>query len=70
MDGPVTQVIYLVIPSSEDLGGNGDAGRLWNKAQDMIERSPGFQRLYWGRRLEEPENVQLHIGKKGTKPQN
>ncbi|KAI1340180.1 hypothetical protein F5Y15DRAFT_379881 [Xylariaceae sp. FL0016] len=60
---PVTQIIYLVIPPSEDLGGNAEAGNAWSKAQDLIERSPGFLRLYWGRRLEEPENVQLHIVK-------
>ncbi|KAI1812612.1 hypothetical protein GGS20DRAFT_525578 [Poronia punctata] len=64
MDPPVTQIIYLVIPPSSDLSGNGDAGRLWTKAQDIIEQSAGFQRLYWGRRLEEPENVQLHIVRK------
>ncbi|KAI8624981.1 hypothetical protein F5Y19DRAFT_480034 [Xylariaceae sp. FL1651] len=60
----VTQVIYLVIPPSEDLGGQANAGRSWAKAQDTIERSAGFLRLYWGRRLEEPDNVQLHIVRK------
>ncbi|KAI1495629.1 hypothetical protein F5X99DRAFT_402894 [Biscogniauxia marginata] len=62
---PATQIIYLVIPTTHSIGDlDTEAGRLWSKAQDIVERSAGFQRLYWGRGFEEPENVQLHIAKK------
>jgi hypothetical protein len=30
---------------------------------DLIEKSEGFQRLYWGRCLEKPGDVQLHVGR-------
>lgn len=58
----VTQLIYLTIPQDRDLK-NADSyhGRLWASALDIIENSPGFHRLYWGRSLEKPVNVQLHI---------
>jgi hypothetical protein len=60
---PVTQIIYLdVDPSLELDDTSSEAGRTWSTILDEIETSPGFQRLYWGRRLELPEKVQLHIG--------
>lgn len=59
----VTQIIYLIIPPTYELGSeNSDVGKQWSAALDLFQQSPGFQRLYWGRRLEEPEKVQLHIG--------
>lgn len=58
-----TQIFYLVIPPHEKLGNKtSKAGQQWSHVLDVLETSPGYQRLYWGRRLEEPENVQLHVG--------
>ncbi|KAK7995229.1 hypothetical protein PG990_014002 [Apiospora arundinis] len=61
---PITQVLYIDVPASSDLGNSSaEPGRVWAKLLDNIAGSPGFVRLYWGRRLEEPEKVQLHIVK-------
>ena len=60
---PITQILYVDIAASSDLGNTSlNPGRRWAKLLDIIAGSPGFIRLYWGRRLEEPEKVQLHIG--------
>lgn len=60
---PITQILYVDIPPSSDLGNiSTELGQIWAKLLDSIASSPGFVRLYWGRRLEEPEKVQLHIG--------
>jgi hypothetical protein len=62
--GASTQIIYLNIPKEKNIS---DAeswhGKLWSAALDLIEKSEGFQRLYWGRCLEKPGDVQLHVGR-------
>lgn len=66
---PITQVLYVDVPASSDLGNSSaEPGRVWAKLLDNIAGSPGFVRLYWGRRLEEPEKVQLHIGMRAFSP--
>ncbi|KAK8029828.1 hypothetical protein PG993_011119 [Apiospora rasikravindrae] len=63
-DTPITQVLYVDIPPSSDLADKStEPGLKWAKLLNTIACSPGFVRLYWGRRLEEPEKVQLHIVK-------
>lgn len=58
-----TQIFYLEIDADKQLEDrNAEAGRLWASSLDLLETAQGFQRLYWGRRLEEPHKVQLHIG--------
>ncbi|KAK8063598.1 hypothetical protein PG996_008250 [Apiospora saccharicola] len=60
---PITQVFYVNIPPSLDLGDiSAEPGQIWTKLLDIIASSAGFVRLYWGRWLEEPEKVQLHVG--------
>jgi hypothetical protein len=61
---PITQILYLRIPPEKDLKESTGQyyGKLWAKALDVIEKSEGFQRVYWGRSLEQPENVQIHVG--------
>lgn len=60
----ITQIIYLRIPPDKPLNQDpsGYYGKLWSSALDVIEKSEGFQRVYWGRSLEVPENVQIHTG--------
>lgn len=59
----VTQIIYLSISPDQQLDHSSThAGGQWAKALDIVTECPGFKKLYWGRRLEEPEKVQLHIG--------
>ena len=62
---PITQILYLSIPPDRDLKGV-VYGLLWTSALDLIEQSDGLQRLYWGRSLEQPENVQLHVGRSSS----
>lgn len=58
-----TEIIYLNIDPEKNLGDRStEAGQRWAASLDLIETVDGFRRLYWGRRLEEPEKVQLHIG--------
>ena len=61
---PVTQIIYLNVSRDKTLSEDQSDyyGRLWVSALDVIERSEGFQRVYWGRSLERPEDVQVHVG--------
>ena len=60
----VTQIIHLSIPPDRYLkDASSYHGSLWSSMLDLIEQSEGFQRLYWGRSLERPEDVQLHIGR-------
>lgn len=59
----VTQIIYLDIPPDQHLDELGtQAGNQWSEALDLVSKEPGYEKLYWGRRLEQPEKVQLHIG--------
>lgn len=61
--GLITQIMYLDISPDQCLDQKTtDAGRRWSQALDAITPSPGLVKLYWGRRLEEPEKVQLHLG--------
>jgi len=60
----ITQIIYLSIPADKTLNdAQSYCGGLWTTALDLIESSEGFRRLYWGRCLEQPEDVQLHVGR-------
>ncbi|KAL2822868.1 hypothetical protein BJX63DRAFT_644 [Aspergillus granulosus] len=60
--GVPTQIITLSLkesitietPSSPD-------GKLWGRALDLLESSTGFRKLYWGRHVEEPGKVQVHV---------
>lgn len=59
----VTQIVYLVISADKDLKDKAtETGTIWLQALDTIEGSAGYQRLYWGRSVEQPEKVQLHVG--------
>lgn len=58
-----TQIIYLNVSPDQKLDQKQtNAGTQWSKALDLITAFKGLLRLYWGRRLEEPEKVQLHLG--------
>lgn len=38
-------------------------GRVWWRAIKILQQSPGFVRVYFGRRVEIPDTVHLHVGK-------
>lgn len=37
-------------------------GQIWAGALDILEGSTGFQRMYWGRHVEDKGRTQLHVG--------
>ena len=62
--GSVTQIVYLSIPPDKNLKDTDSYhGRLWSAVLDTVEQSEGFEKLYWVRSLEQPEKVQLHVGR-------
>jgi hypothetical protein len=57
-----TQMIILPIDKSFDTNDTKlDSRQHWASVIAIFKQSPGFQRLYWGRHVEEPNKVQLHI---------
>ncbi|KAL3463434.1 hypothetical protein BJX64DRAFT_120959 [Aspergillus heterothallicus] len=57
-----TQIITLFLRDSieiEDV--NSSDGKLWSRALDLLESSPGFRKVYWGRHVEEAGKVQVHV---------
>lgn len=59
-----TQIIYLTISPEHDLKDiDTKSGAIWSQALDAVEQTAAYQRLYWGRSVEQPEKVQLHIGR-------
>ncbi len=58
-----TQMIVVPIPTSIDLNDKvTTTGKIWEDVLDLFRQQPGYKRLYWGRQVENPENVQLHVG--------
>lgn len=58
----ITQILYFTIPPSNDLkDASSEAGKKWLQALNEIEGSAGYERLFWGRSVEQPEKVQLHV---------
>jgi hypothetical protein len=58
-----TQMIILPIKSDGDIEDKfSKEGRIWAVALNILEKSPGFRRLYWGRHVEEPGKTQIHVG--------
>ncbi len=56
-------MIVVPIPTSIDLHDKATAtGMIWEDVLDLFRQQPGYRRLYWGRQVENPENVQLHVG--------
>lgn len=58
-----TQIMYMNIQAEHQVGDiKTQAGSQWSKALDVVQNCDGLKGLHWGRRLEEPEKIQLHIG--------
>jgi hypothetical protein len=52
---PINKDAQIDVPSTKQ-------GQLWLQVLRVLEHWPGFQRLYWGRHVEEPGQVHLYIG--------
>lgn len=60
---PVTEIDILPISVDFNLDdATSTEGKTWNEILNIIKNARGYQRLYWGRQVETPGNVQLHIG--------
>lgn len=59
-----TQMIILSIREEVQIDEpSTPAGEVWSEILGALENWAGFRRLYWGRHVEEPGQVHLHIGK-------
>ncbi|KAH8767555.1 hypothetical protein BGZ57DRAFT_930193 [Hyaloscypha finlandica] len=57
-----TQMLILSIPASKPIEDpTSPAGTTWQEILELIRKSKGYKRLYWGRHVEKPDHVQLHI---------
>jgi hypothetical protein len=58
-----TQMITVQVPLDIDLHDtSSEGGKVWERLLNLMRQQPGYKRLYWGRRVEIPEDVQLHVG--------
>jgi hypothetical protein len=65
MTFPAVPTQMIVLPIKEGLkieDASTKEGQLWSQILDVLEHWSGFRRLYWGRHVEEPSQVHLHIG--------
>ncbi|KAJ5620888.1 hypothetical protein N7510_004872 [Penicillium lagena] len=51
---PIQENIPIDVLSSKE-------GQIWSQVLNIFESWPGFKRLYWGRKVEQPTQVHLHI---------
>jgi len=64
-----TQMLVLSIPASKPIEDpTSPAGTTWQEILELIRKSEGYKRLYWGRHVEKPDHVQLHIGRAFSLP--
>lgn len=63
MASPATEIAYISLKPSLDLEGNTTEAEIWQQALSTISEQKGYQRLYWGRQLEDPDVLLLVIGK-------
>lgn len=59
---PTQMIILPVRPDATIKDTNSKDSQIWTAALDILEKHPGFRRVYWGRHLEEPEKTQIHVG--------
>ncbi len=64
MSRPATEIAVLPLLAGatiEDPSSN--AGKVWADTLSTVSQQDGFQRAYWGRRIESQSDLQLLIGK-------
>lgn len=54
---PIQETLLIDQPSTQE-------GQVWSQILGILEKFTGFQRLDWGRHVEEPGQGHLHIGEK------
>ncbi|KAI9877432.1 MAG: hypothetical protein M1830_003917 [Pleopsidium flavum] len=62
MSFPATEIAILpLLPGSQIEDPSSNAGKVWTDTINTVSQQDGFQRAYWGRRIENPSEVQLLI---------
>lgn len=60
---PATEIAILPLAVGAKVeDANSPSHAIWHSCLDTIARQEGYQRLYWGRRVETPNVLQLLIG--------
>lgn len=60
---PATELATFPIASGAAVeDGDSAAGKVWQSTLDTVSQQDGFQRLYWGREVEDPSVLQLFVG--------
>lgn len=61
---PATELATLPLASGAAIeDADSPAGKVWQSTIDTVSQQDGFQRLYWGREVENQSVLQLFIGK-------
>lgn len=55
-------IIFPNVPAGDLDDRTKSEGKAFQEILELVKSTPWFKRLYWGRQVETPENVQLHIG--------
>ena len=59
---PVTEIATLPMAVGFNIEDpDSEAARIWTGVLDTLQQQPGFQRLYYGRELEDPQLVQVLV---------
>lgn len=67
----VVQIIYLTLIPNVDLNNTSTkSGQIWLQAVKTISSSAEYLSLRWGRSVEQPEKIQLHVSKYALRPED
>ena len=60
---PATEIAVLPLVSGAEIEDpSTPAGTVWKSTLDTIHAQSGVQRIYWGRQIENPSNLDLLVG--------
>ncbi|KAI9053686.1 hypothetical protein LZ554_002639 [Drepanopeziza brunnea f. sp. 'monogermtubi'] len=58
---PVTEIAYITLKPGIELEGSGAAAQAWKETLTTVSQQDGYQRMHWGRTLEDPNQLMLFI---------
>ena len=62
---PATEVARFALPAGTNIDdASTPAGKVWQSTVDTVKSQPGCQRVYYGRKVEAQNSVDLLIGTK------
>ena len=65
---PATEIATIPLTAGSKIEDpESPAGKVWQSTIDTVSSQPGYQRLYYGREVENPSVVQLFVGKEYEK---